>query len=297
MDALFGNPLFLPFLLFGGVALLIDLRATGRRGSSALPVRTALAFTAMWITCAIGFSVLIRITPGVHPGESIGTQEGLITYLTGYLVEYALSIDNIFAFTLVFAALATPKEARQRALAWGIVLSLVLRLGMILIGASLVERFESVLYLFGIFLIITAWRMAADEGGDKGDSGIAKAIARRLNLPPTQIAILVISIVNLIFAVDSIPAIFGITRDPFIVLTSTTFAMFGLRSLYFLLADAKERFHLLSYGIALVLAVIGVKMLMPIVGVHIDPIASLGLVVLIIVGSIVASILRPARHR
>jgi tellurite resistance protein TerC len=290
METLFGNPLFLPFLVFGGVALLFDLRATGRRGSSTLPVRTALGFTAMWILCALGFGVLISLSNG-------GNNESLVTYLTGYLVEYALSIDNIFAFTLVFAALATPSEARQRALAWGIVLSLVLRLGMILIGASLVERFESVLYLFGVFLIVTAWRMAADEGGDKGDSGVARALARRLKLPPTQMAILVISIVNLIFAVDSIPAIFGITRDPFIVLTSTTFAMFGLRSLYFLLADAKERFHLLSYGIALVLAVIGVKMLLPIVGVHIDPIASLGIVVLIIAGSVVASILRPARHR
>ena len=294
MEALLGNPLFLPFAGLVAAALVVDLKVAGRRRSDPVPTRTALGFTALWIVCAVVFGYLIRVTPGVHPGESIGTDEGLVTYLTGYLVEYTLSIDNVFAFTLVFAALNTPKEARHRALAWGIVLSIVMRLGMILLGASLVERFEAVLYLFGALLVVTAWRMARSGGDEGGNSRVASALARRLRLPPTRLAILVLSVVDLIFAVDSIPAIFGITKDPFIVLTSTTFAMCGLRSLYFLLADAKERFHYLSYGVALVLGVIGVKMLLPIVGVHVDPIASLAIVVAIIAVSIGASILRPA---
>ena len=172
MEALLGNPLFLPFAGLVAAALVVDLRVAGRRRSDPVPTRTALGFTALWILWAMVFGYLIRVTPGVHPGESIGTDEGLVTYLTGYLVEYTLSIDNVFAFTLVFAALNTPKEARHRALAWGIVLSIVMRLGMILLGASLVERFE----------LDTSRRFKEYSKGNKQKVGVIIALQHRPEL-------------------------------------------------------------------------------------------------------------------
>ena len=300
------------FVAFVGFALFIDLFWLRRKGSHVVPPREALTFTAIWVTSAIVFGIIVFFDKGAQTATE---------FFTGYLIEYSLSIDNVFVFTMVFVALKTPKRLQQKALIFGIIMSLVMRFGMILVGAALVERFEVVLYGFGVFLLFTGIQMLRSGGHMMGD-GEPGAIrfARRfvhvsndydsdqfrvrhgskLKWTPLFLAIVVIGIIDLIFAVDSIPAIFGITNDPFVVFTSNAFAILGLRSLYFLLADAKDRFHYLSSGLAVVLIFIGAKMAVPIVhalipevDVHLDPTVSLGVVVLILGGSIVLSLLRP----
>lgn len=307
--------LIVGFTAFVGLALFIDLFWLRRKGSHVVPPREALGFTAMWVASAIIFGVIVAFEKGAQTATE---------FFTGYLVEYSLSIDNVFVFTMVFAALKTPKRLQQKALIFGIIMSLFMRFGMILVGAALVERFEVVLYGFGVFLLITGIQMLRGGGhAGEGEPG-AITFARRfvhvstdfdsdklrvrhgskLMWTPLFLAIVVIGIIDLVFAVDSIPAIFGITKDPFVVFTSNAFAILGLRSLYFLLADAKDRFHYLSTGLAIVLIFIGSKMAVPIVhalvpaiDVHIDPVVSLVVVVGILGGSIGLSLARPPQKK
>jgi len=303
------------FVAFMAIALFVDLFWLKSKGSHVVAPREALFFTAMWVVFAVVFGIGVLVEMG---------SETAITFFTGYLVEYSLSIDNVFVFTMVFAALKTPKKLQQKALIYGIIISLVLRFAMILVGTALVERFEVVLYGFGIFLLVTGIQMLRSGGhvGDAEPSAIrfAKRFIHvshdydsdRFRLPhdgkmkwtPLFLVIVVIGLIDLVFAVDSIPAIFGITKDPFVVFTSNAFAILGLRSLYFLLADAKDRFHYLTPGLALVLIFIGGKMAVPIihalvpyVDLHINPLLSLGVVVLILGGSIVLSLARPVAKR
>jgi tellurite resistance protein TerC len=238
-------------------------------------------------------------------------------YFVGYLVEKSLSVDNIFVFTLIFAALKTPKKLQQLALMWGILLALVLRGIMILIGAALIERFEWIIWFFGAFLLFTGVQMLRTGGHANESEPSAIKLARRFIhvnndfneerfwvikagkrvFTPIFLTIAVIGIIDLVFAVDSIPAIFGITSDPFIVFTSNAFAILGLRNLYFLLADAKDRFHYLSAGLGFVLMWIGVKMILPAID-HdwkVPPLVSLVVVISILTISIVASLLRTRR--
>ena len=299
------------FVGFLAVALFVDLFWLKSKGSHVVAPSEALKFTAMWIVFAVLFGIGVAIKLNI---------ETALTFFTGYLVEYSLSIDNVFVFTMVFAALKTPKKLQQKALIYGIIISLILRFAMILVGTALVERFEVVLYGFGIFLLITGLQMLRG-GGHMSDAepGAIRFAKRFIHVSqdyeserfrvahegikkwtPLFLAIVVIGLIDLVFAVDSIPAIFGITKDPFVVFTSNAFAILGLRSLYFLLADAKDRFHYLTQGLALVLIFIGGKMAIPIVhalipsiDVHINPLVSLGVVVTILGGSIALSMARP----
>ena len=300
------------FVAFVGFALFIDLFWLRHKGSHIVPAKEALTFTALFVASAIIFGIIIWIDKGPATGQA---------FFTGYLIEYSLSIDNIFVFTMIFATLKTPKRLQQKALIVGIIMSLVMRFSMIIVGSALVERFEVVLYGFGIFLLGTGIQMLRSGGHIKSDDEPgAIRFARRfvhvstdfdsdqfrvrhgnkLMWTPLFLAIVVIGIIDLIFAVDSIPAIFGITKDPFVVFTANTFALLGLRSLYFLLADAKERFHYLPRGLGFVLIFIGAKMAVPIVhavipevDIHIDPTVSLLVVVAILGSSVVLSLLRP----
>jgi tellurite resistance protein TerC len=304
------------FVAFVGFALFIDLFWLRRKGSHIVPPKEALIFTAIWVASAIVFGLIVWFEKSAETGQA---------FFTGYLIEYSLSIDNIFVFTMIFAALKTPKRLQQKALIYGIIMSLVMRFGMILVGAALVDRFEIVLYGFGVFLLLTGIQMVLKDGHMMGEGEpSAVRFARRfvhvstdfdserfrvrhgskLMWTPLFLAIVVIGIIDLIFAVDSIPAIFGITKDPFVVFTANAFAILGLRSLYFLLADAKDRFHYLPKGLGLVLIFIGAKMAVPIVhalvpevNVHIDPLLSLLVVVGILGGSILFSLLRPVSLR
>ncbi len=269
------TPLGLAFGVFLVVALAIDFGLLRRKGTHIVPVKEAAAWTAVWIALAVAFGVGMQF----YWNDTTKTTE----YFVGYLVEKSLSVDNIFVFTIIFAALKTPKKLQQLALMWGILIALVLRGVMILIGATLIAQFEWIIWFFGAFLFYTGIVMLRSGGhvgeGDPSAIRIARRFIHVTNdydeerfrvsingvkkFTPIFLTIAVIGIIDLVFAVDSIPAIFGITLDPFIVFTSNAFAILGLRNMYFLLANARDQFHYLSTGLALVLMWIGVKMILP----------------------------------
>ena len=309
MNELF-SPLGLGFGIFLVVALAVDFGLLRKNGTHVVPVKEAAAWTLVWIVLAILFGIALHF---YYEGNGTKTTE----YFVGYLVEKSLSVDNIFVFTLIFAALKTPKKLQQLALMWGILLALVLRGIMILIGAALIHQFEWIIWFFGAFLLFTGVQMLRSGGhANEGEPSAIKLARRFIHVnndlneerfwvikagrrvfTPIFLTIAVIGIIDLIFAVDSIPAIFGITDDPFIVFTSNAFAILGLRNLYFLLADAKDRFHYLSAGLAFVLMWIGVKMILPAIN-HdwkVPPLVSLVIVLSILTLSIVASLLRTTR--
>jgi len=254
------------------IAIGVDLFTFKLRGRE-LSIRAAAQRTAIWVLVSLGFNALVWRIKGPHHG---------LDFLTGYLIEYSLSMDNIFVFVLIFAHFRVPPLAQHRVLVWGIIGALIMRGTMILCGIALVQRFHFVLYLFGLFLLITAGRMlfkkhpARDftEGWvlrmcrrvlpitrDFHEQHFRVHIDGRWMLTPLALTMIVIEVTDLIFAVDSIPAIFAITRDPFIVYTSNICAILGLRSLYFLLAGLMNRFIYLRTGLALVLAFVGIKMI------------------------------------
>lgn len=253
------------------LALTLDLVQFKHRGRE-LSMRAAAQRTAIWIVLSLLFNLLVWKIRG--PDKAL-------EFFTGYVIEYSLSVDNIFVFVLIFAYFRVPAMAQHRALVWGIVGALVMRGVMIWLGIQLVNRFDFVLYFFGAFLLVSAWRMffVKQEPHDFGQSWVMRLCLRifpitpefrgehfksRINnrwmLTPLALALIVIDIMDLVFALDSIPAVFAITRDTFIVYTSNICAILGLRSLYFLLAKMVDRFIYLKAGLAIVLAFIGVKM-------------------------------------
>ena len=235
-------------------------------------MRAAAQRTAIWIVLSLLFNLVVWKIRG--PDKAL-------EFLTGYVIEYSLSVDNIFVFVLIFAYFRVPPMAQHRALVWGIVGALVMRGVMIVLGVALVERFDFILYLFGGFLLVSAWRMffVKQEPKDFGQSWVMRCCSwavpvtpvfhdehfkARVNgrwmLTPLALALIVIDVMDLVFAVDSIPAVFAITRDPFIIYTSNICAILGLRSLYFLLVKLIDRFIYLKSGLAIVLAFVGAKM-------------------------------------
>ena len=254
------------------IALIVDLVSFKHRGRE-LSMRAATRRSVLWVLLSLGFNGLVWYIKGAQAG---------LDFLTAYLVEYSLSVDNIFVFVLIFAYFRVPPRAQHRALVWGILGALVMRGVMILCGIALVRRFHFILYLFGVFLLITALRMffGKHPSRDFGESWVMRGCRRlfritpefhnehfkarvdgRWMLTPLALALIVIDIMDLIFAVDSIPAVFAITQDAFIVYTSNICAIIGLRSLYFLLAGLMKRFVYLQTGIAVILGFIGIKMI------------------------------------
>jgi tellurite resistance protein TerC len=253
-------------------ALIIDLAQFKHRGRE-LSMRAAAQRSAIWILLSLAFNVLVWRLRGPEKG---------LEFLTGYLIEYSLSVDNIFVFILIFQYFRIPPRAQHRVLVWGIVGALVMRGIMIFLGVALVQRFEFVLYIFGAFLLVSSWRMFfgkqdTQEFGNTfvmrmcrksvrvtddfhGEDFTAKVDGRWM-LTPLALVLIVIDVMDLVFAVDSIPAVFAITRDNFIIYTSNICAILGLRSLYFLLAKLIDRFVYLRSGLALILAFVGVKMI------------------------------------
>jgi TerC family integral membrane protein len=254
------------------IAIGIDL-ITFKRRDRELSMRAAAQRSVLWVVVSLGFNALVWRLKGPHHG---------LDFFTSYLIEYSLSMDNIFVFVVIFAHFRVPPLAQHRVLVWGIIGALIMRGTMILCGIALVQRFHFVFYLFGLFLLITAARMffgkhsARDftEGWVLGMCRRILPITRefegvhfkvrmdgRWMLTPLALTMIVIEITDLIFAVDSIPAVLAITRDPFIAYTSNICAVLGLRSLYFLLARLMERFIYLRTGLALVLGFVGLKMI------------------------------------
>lgn len=268
------------------IALLIDFLALKKQGAHQVSMREAAIWSLVWVLVSMLFVTWMWWFlggTGTDPEQQRLANTKALEFITGYLVEKALAVDNVFVFLMLFSYFAVPAEFQKRVLMIGILGALVLRAVMILVGAWAISRFHWILYIFGVFLVFTGAKMwwAAGQKPDLEGNPALKWVRRRIRIAPhydgerfttrvggvrmaTPLAIVVIlvGIVDVIFAVDSIPAIFAITLDPFIVLTSNVFAILGLRAMYFLLAGMHERFHLLSYGLALVLVFIGAKMLL-----------------------------------
>ena len=302
------------FALFVVIAITIDLVALDKKGSHAVSVKEALGWSLLWVALALIFNAGLWFWLDASAGRELANLKAT-EFLTGYLIEKSLSVDNIFVFLMLFTAFAVPAELQKRALIIGVIGAVVLRAIMILIGAWLIAQFHWILYVFGAFLLITGIKMiwAADHEPDLEKNPILKWMRGHLAITrefvgeklwlmkdgvrwftPLFVVVVLIGITDVIFAVDSIPAIFAITTDPFIVMTSNIFAILGLRALYFLLADLASRFHLLKYGLALVLIFIGTKMLI-VEWFKIPVFLSLGVVALILVASVAASWLIPEK--
>lgn len=273
--------MWVAFAVFVVLALVVDLVVLGRKKGQSVSKQEAVVWSLVWVSLSFIFAGLLWwYLDGAH-GRSFANEK-VTEFLTGYLIEKSLSVDNIFVFLMIFTFFAVPREDQRRALVLGVIGAIVLRVVMILIGAWLVAKFHGVLYLFGAFLLITGVKMliVADAKPDLNQNPLLKLLRRHVKLSnefagekfsvtkdgvrfftPMFVVVVMIGITDVVFAVDSIPAIFAITQDPFIVMTSNIFAILGLRALYFLLADLAERFHLLSYGLALVLVFVGTKML------------------------------------
>lgn len=282
-----GTPLLWTlFIVFVLIALAIDFLALNRQGSHTVSMREATIWSIIWVAVSLLFVGCLWWYlggTGQDPDARQFAYAKSLEFITGYLIEKALAVDNIFVFLMLFTYFAVPPAFQKRVLMIGILGALVLRAVMILIGAWLISQFHWVMYLFGAFLLFTGVKMwwAAGQEPDLGNNPALRWIERHMKLSPNYdgekfftvtngvrmatpllVVILLIGIVDVVFAVDSIPAIFAITTDPFIVLTSNVFAILGLRAMYFLLAGMHERFHLLSYGLAIVLGFIGTKMLL-----------------------------------
>jgi tellurite resistance protein TerC len=301
------------------VMLAIDLFAGG--GKARRPtLREAAAWSAVWVAVALAFAGALWAYVEGSAGREAANAKTL-EFVTGYLIEKALAVDNVFVWLMLFSFFAIPYELQKRVLIYGVLGAIVMRTVMIFAGVWLIAQFHWLLYVFGAFLLATGVKMwwFAEHKPDLGNNSLILFIRRHMNVTdtlsgerffvvreeagravryatPLFLVLVLVEFSDLIFAVDSIPAIFAITTDPFIVLTSNVFAILGLRAMYFLLADMAERFSLLKYGLALVLSFIGAKMLLIDV-VKIPVAVSLGVVATIIAAAIVLSLRREARVR
>ncbi len=305
-----GSPaLWAGFLAFVLIMLALDLFVFGAGKAHKVSIKEAATWSLVWFLLAIGFNAGLWWHLQGSVGAEIADQKAL-EFLTGYLIEKSLSVDNVFVFLMIFSAFHVPPEYQRRVLIYGVLGAIAMRIVMIMLGSWVVQEFKWVLYLFGFFLFVTGIKMMipSDKKPDMENNWVLKVARKYLRVTtenhgekftvrkngvryftPLFLVLILIEMSDLVFAVDSIPAIFAITTDPFIVATSNIFAIMGLRALYFLLADIAERFHLLKYGLAIVLTFIGVKMLiMP--WFHMPVALSLGVVVTVIGLSVVASL-------
>ena len=296
-------PLWL-WIAFVGIviaALFVDFVVLRKQGAHAVGVKEAINWSIVWVAASLAFNALFWWAIWQDHGTELANTKSM-EFLTGYLIEKSLAVDNIFVFLMIFTYFAVPPVFQKRVLMIGIIGAMVLRTVMILLGAWLITQFHWVLYLFGAFLIITGIKMwwAAGKEPDLESNPALRLLKRIIPVSarfdgekfftvengkkiatPLFLVICLVGLTDVIFAVDSIPAIFAITSDPFIVLTSNIFAILGLRAMYFLLAAVAEKFHLLSYGLAVILVFIGTKMML--IDIFKIPVAvSLGVVVVIL---------------
>ncbi len=274
-------------LLWGGFAvvvaimLAIDLLLQGRRGSHSMTMKQAAGWSILWITLSLLFNAAFWWYQVQTQGRAVADPQAL-AFLTGYLIEKALAVDNVFVWLMLFSYFAVPPALQRRVLVYGVLGAIVLRTIMIFAGSWLISQFDWLLYVFGAFLLFTGVKMALAKEDDSGigDKPLVRWIRSHLRMTdkieserfftrkngvlfatPLLLVLILVELSDVIFAVDSIPAIFAVTTDPFIVLTSNLFAILGLRAMYFLLAGVAERFSMLKYGLSVILVFIGVKML------------------------------------
>ncbi|HYH94853.1 TerC family protein [Hyalangium sp.] len=298
-----GSPaLWAGFIAFVLAMLALDL-GVFHRSAHVVKFKEALTWSAVWVGLALLFNAGLWWKFGAEPG---------VQFLTGYLIEKSLSIDNIFVFVIVFSALRIPALYQHRVLFWGILSALVLRAGMIFTGVAMLQRFHWLIYVFGAFLIITGIKLFLNRNQEEHpENGWAMRWARR-TIPSTSrfdghhfftkehgrrlatplfMALILVEVTDVIFALDSIPAIFAVTQDPFLVFTSNIFAILGLRSLFFLVAGMVEKFSYLKVGLSAVLVFVGAKMTLVDV-VKVPALVSLAVIAALIGGSVVASLLK-----
>ena len=295
-------PLWAWLAVVATILVLLAADLVAHRKAHVIGVREAALWSALWVAVAVGFGTVVWLTLG---GEASAQ------YFSGYLIEKSLAVDNVFVWAIVFAAFAVPREYQHRVLFLGVIGALVMRGGLIALGAVLVSSFEWVLYVFGAFLVLTGLRMLrhrhehADINGSRAvgwlrrvvphtdDYDGARFVVRRAGAwvaTPLLLVLLVVEGTDLVFAVDSVPAIFAVTREPFLVFCANAFALLGLRAMYFLLADLMHRFVYLKTGLSAVLVWVGVKMLLLAVEVKVPTLVSLGVVALLVGGSVVWSL-------
>ncbi len=301
--------MWLGFVVFVLAMLAVDIFLLGRKGAHKVSVKEALGWSIVWVSLAMVFNAALWWYLDGQMGREIADQKAL-EFFTGYLIEKSLAVDNIFVFLMVFSYFAVPPEYQRRVLLYGVLGAIIMRAVMILLGAMLIAKFHWILYLFGLFLLFTGIKMFffADAKPDLEKNPLLRWMRGHMKITnefhgekffvvkegiryatPLFLVLMLIEFTDLIFAVDSIPAIFAVTEDPFIVFTSNIFAILGLRAMYFLLADVADRFHLLKYGLALVLMFIGVKML--IVELYKIPVLlALGVVAAILATSVILSL-------
>lgn len=274
-------------LLWGGFAVIvtimlaIDLLLQGRRGAQTMTLRQAACWSLVWISLSLLFNAGFWWYLAETVGRDIADKQAL-AFLTGYLIEKALAVDNVFVWLMLFSYFAVPANLQRRVLIYGVLGAIVLRTIMIFAGSWLVSQFSWILYLFGAFLLFTGIKMALAKEDDTpiGEKPLVRWIRNHLRMTdelhgdrftvrkngllyatPLVLVLILVELSDVIFAVDSIPAIFAVTTDPFIVLTSNLFAILGLRAMYFLLANVAERFSMLKYGLSVILVFIGIKMM------------------------------------
>jgi tellurite resistance protein TerC len=314
-----------PFILFTALIvtlLLLDLVVLQRRSHS-IGMKEASLLSVMWIALAMCFNVFIYFMyhhqwfgAGTFGGMHLSGSDAALQFLAGYLVEESLSVDNIFVFVVIFTYFGVPAKYQHKVLFWGILGAIIMRFAFIVTGSVLIARFEWILYIFGVILVVSGWKMMTQgemevhpeknffirlvrkwfpvsEGYEPPRFFLRKE--GKLWVTPLFIVLITVETTDVVFAVDSIPAVFGITRDPFIVYSSNMFAILGLRSIYFVLAGMMKSFHYLKYGLSLILIFIGVKMLIADFF-HIPIVASLVVLASILAISVTASIVRNRRQ-
>jgi tellurite resistance protein TerC len=301
VDTIAPTWLWVFFVVTVVVALFIDFVVLKKQGAHEVSVREAVNWSLVWVAASFAFNGLFWWAVVQDHGTAAANTKAL-EFLTGYLIEKSLAVDNIFVFLMIFTYFAVPPAYQKRVLMIGIIGAIVLRTAMILVGSWLISHFHWVLYVFGAFLLLTGIKMwwAAGQEPDLESNPALKLLKRWMPVSarfegerfftmengkriatPLLLVVALVGVTDVIFAVDSIPAIFAITTDPFIVLTSNIFAILGLRAMYFLLQAVAAKFHLLSYGLAVILAFIGTKMMLIDV-IKIPVMASLGAVVAIL---------------
>lgn len=306
-----GTPLlYLGFSLLVVLLLAIDFLLLRAHGAHKVSVKEAAWWSVVWFAAAAAFGAWFWWYLNGQFGASVANQKTL-EYATGYLIEKGLAIENVFVWVTIFTYFAIPPEFQKRVLLWGVVGAIVMRAVLIYLGALLIQQFSWIFYVFGLFLVATGVKMFLFTGqkSDLSENVLLRWLRNHIPLTtdlrgerfvvleggrrvftPLFLVLVLVEVSDLIFAIDSIPAIFAVTSDPFIVYTANTFAILGLRAMYFLLADIAERFHLIGYGLAVIVTLVGVKML--IMDVYKVPILwMLAVVALVLTVSIVASLL------
>lgn len=306
-----GTPLlYLSFSLLVLLLLGVDFLLLRTQGAHRVSVKEAAWWSVVWFAAAAAFGAWLWWYVKGEFGADVADQKAL-EYAAGYLIEKGLAIENVFVWITIFSYFAIPPELQKRVLLWGVVGAIVMRAVLIYAGALLIQEFSWIFYVFGVFLVVTGVKMFLFTGqkSDLSDNVLLRWLrshvplttdlhgerfvvleAGRRAFTPLFLVLALVEVSDLIFAVDSIPAIFAVTRDPFIVFTANTFAILGLRAMYFLLADIAGRFHLIGYGLAVIVTVVGIKML--IMDVYKIPILwMLAMVAVVLAVSVVASLL------